>query len=150
MPYLVKVPKRFEDRFSFHLKKVGEDDQYAFFQGIDQAIVPLRMSWPEALGLVRKVKVEGGYKRLPRVAEIDGKDVPNPEPVLVILPKRSRILTVRLSDEEYELLREDAYSVGRSVSGWARELVMRLVYEYLQREKFKEAMRKVRENRQGG
>ncbi|MEM1767561.1 MAG: hypothetical protein QXD86_06445 [Candidatus Bathyarchaeia archaeon] len=146
MPYLVKVPRQFEDRFSFWLKKIGEDEHYAFFQGIGEVVIPLRVSWPEAFKLVREIKVEGGYKRLPRVAEKDGKDIPNPEPMLVILPKRSRILTIRLSDDEYNLLKEDAKSVGRCVSDWARELVMNLVWEYLQREKLKEAMRKAGEN----
>lgn len=146
MPYLVKVPKQFEDRFSFYLKKIGENSQYALFQGVTQVIVPLGVSWPEALKLAKEVKVEGAFKKLPRTAEKDGREVPVTEPLLVIEPKRSIILTVRLSDDEYELLREDAYSVGHSVSGWARELVMKLVYEYIAREKFKDAMRKAKEN----
>jgi len=49
------------------------------------------------------------------------------------------------SDDEYELLKEDAYSEGWAVSSWARKLVMNLVWEYLEREKFKEAMRKAEE-----
>lgn len=148
MPYIVKAPKdpRLEEAFQYRLKKIGEGDDFLLYQGIFEAIIPLGMSWSDAAKVVKKVKVEGGYKRLPRVAEKDGKVIPNPEPILVILPKRNRILTVRLSGDEYNLLKEDAYSVGRSVSGWARELVMNLVWEYLQREKFKEAMRKVKEN----
>lgn len=145
MPYFVKVPRELEEKFSRHLKKIGENGQYAFFQGVDVAIIPLEVSWPEAFKLVREVKVEGGFKRLPKTVIVDGVEEPASEPTLIICPKRGRILTVRLSDEEYELLREDARSVGRSVSGWARELVMSLVYEYLAREKFKAALREIEE-----
>ncbi|MEM0235879.1 plasmid mobilization protein [Thermofilum sp.] len=146
MPYLLKVPKHLEEKFSFYLKKIGENDQYAFFQGIDEVIIPLNVSWSEALELVKEIKVEGGYKRLPRtVVNESGEEVPAEEPTLVVLPKRSRILTVRLSEDEYNLLKEDAQSVGRSVSGWARELVMKLVWEYLAQMKFKEAMRRIEE-----
>lgn len=152
MPYLVKVPKdpRLDNAFSHALKKVYEDEDVLVFQGVDVATIPLKMSWPEALSVFKRVKVDGGYKRLPLTWYRDGQDVPAEEPVLVLAPKRGKMLTVRLSEEEYRLLKEDAYSAGRSVSGWARELVMNLVWEYLEREKFREAMRKVMEKEGSG
>jgi len=147
VPYLVRMPKdpRLEKAFEYHLKKIGENDEFLIYQGTVEAIIPLRMSWPEALEIFKKIKVEGGYKRLPRIWLEDGREVPADKPTLMISPKRNRILTIRLSDEEYELLKEDAYSEGWGVSSWARQLVMNLVWEYLQREKFKEAMWKVKE-----
>ncbi|MHA1632551.1 MAG: hypothetical protein ACTSXC_07090 [Candidatus Freyarchaeota archaeon] len=146
MPYLVKAPKdpRLEKALQFRLKKIGEGDNYILYQGVDTVVIPLEVSWPEALELFKKIKVEGGYKRLPKTAYINGRDEPLQEPTLVICPKRDRILTVRLSDDEYELLKEDAYSESRAVSSWARQLVMNLVWEYLEREKYKKAMRKVK------
>jgi len=152
MPYIVRVPKdpRLEKSFDRHLKKVAENGEYAIYQGTVEAIIPLNVGWPEATALYGKIKVDGGYKRLPLTWYRDGQDVPAEEPVLVLAPKRDKMLTVRLSEEEYRLLKEDAYSAGRSVSGWARELVMNLVWEYLEREKFREAMRKVMEKEGSG
>jgi len=146
MPYLVRVPRdpRLERAFENHLKKIGEGDEFLIYQGTVEAIIPLEMSWPEALEIYKKIKVEGGYKRLPRTWLEDGREVPADRPILMISPKRNRILTIRLSDEEYELLKEDAYNEGWDVSSWARQLVMNLVWEYLEREKYKEAMRKAK------
>ena len=147
MPYLVSVPKdpRLEKAFEHRLKKIGENDEFSIYQGTSEAIIPLRVSWPEALEIFKKIKVEDGYKRLPRTCLEDDREVPVDEPTLMISPKRNRILTIRLSDEEYELLKEGAYSEGWPVSSWARELVMNLVWEYLEREKFKEAKRRIEE-----
>ena len=147
MPYLVQIPKdrSLEEIFNRYLKKVGENDNFLFYQGVVEAVIPLNISWPEALEVFREIKVEGGYKRLPRTWLEDGREVPACKPTLLISPKRNRILTIRLSDEEYELLKEDAYSEGWDVSSWARQLVMNLVWEYLEREKFKEARRRIEE-----
>jgi len=135
MPYLVKVPKdpRLEKAFSFHLKKIGETDEFLLYQGIVEAIIPLNIDWPEAVDLYRRIKVEGGYKRLPLTWYENGRDVPARKPVIAIAPRRDRILGVRLSEEEYELLKRDAREVGESVSSWARKLVMNIVWEYLER-----------------
>ena len=147
MPYLVRIPKdsRFEKSFDNRLKKIGESGEALLYQGIVEAIIPLNVSWPEALEFFKEIEVEGAYKRLPRTWLEDGREVPAAKPTLLISPKRNRILTIRLSDDEYELLKEDAYSEGWAVSSWARKLVMNLVWEYLEREKFKEAMRKAEE-----
>ncbi len=147
MPYLVKIPKdpRFEKAFSFHLKKIGETDEFILYQGIVEAIIPLNVDWPEAVDLYQRIKVEGGYKRLPLSWYENGQNVPARQPVLFVAPKRNNIIRIRLSEEEYELLKRDAREVGESVSSWARKLVMNIVWEYLEREKFKEAMRKVKE-----
>ena len=148
MPYIVKIPKdpRLEEALQYRLQKIGEGDDFSLYEGVDVVVIPLNIGWSEAFKLFRKIKVDGGFKRLPRMEYVDGKDVPAERPAIVICPKRDRILTVRLSDDEYELLKEDAYSENYTVSAWARELVMRPVWEYLQQEKFKEAMKKAAED----
>jgi hypothetical protein len=110
------------------------------------AIIPLNLGWSEALELFRKIEVEGGYKRLPRTVYVDGRGEVPEKPTIVICPRRNRTLMIRLSDDEYELLKEDAHSENYPVAVWARELVMKLVWDYLKQEEFKEAMKKAAED----
>jgi len=146
VPYFVKAPKeeRFDKFLSYFLKKVGEGEDYAIYMGIDDLPVSLSIfkhygiDKAEVPGFYRAIRVEGGYKRL----DMEGD-------LFLIAPSRRKIFTVRLSPDEYNLLVEDAKEMGRTPSDWARELVMKLVREYLAQEKWKAILSEIEETCKG-
>jgi hypothetical protein len=136
MPYFVKVPKdnRVDLVFSRAFKKMGEDGRQVIYEGRIDVEFPQAMfglSSSEFRRLCRNIRVEGGFKKRTK----DG---------IRFAPLRKRILTVRLSEEEYRLLVEDAREVGLEPSRWARNLVMSLVEQYLALELKRKAMQEIR------
>jgi hypothetical protein len=137
MPYLVKAPKdeRVNSVFSHAFKKVGEGEKYFVYEGRIDVEFPQAMfglSGDEFRKLCRSIRVEGGFKK-------------RTEDGVRIAPLRKKVLTVRLSEDEYRLLVEDAREVGLEPSRWARNLVMSLVEQYLALELKKKAMQEIRE-----
>ena len=131
---LVIVPKcREVQRFlDCCCKKVGENNSYVIYEskyGLELDRTSLAMSASEFLSFCKKVKVEAGFKRI-----FDDR--------LIIDVARKKVLTVMLSKDEYALLAKNAKQFGVKPSARARQIVMNLVWEYLEREKFKEAMGK--------
>jgi len=109
--------KRLESVFQLHLKKISEENGYVIYEcSGDLWISPgsLMMSREEFLKFYRRIKVEDGVKRL-----INGQ--------IHISPIRRRVLTVRLSDGEYALLKR---ALEKPISEHARNIVINEIREY--------------------
>jgi len=136
MTYYVKAPKdeSVDAVFSRAFKKIGEGERQVIYEGRIDVEFPQAMfgfSDGEFRRLCRNVRVEGGVKRRTREG-------------VRFAPLRRKILTVRLSEDEYRLLMEDAREVGLEPSRWARNLVMSLVEQYLAMELKKKAVQEIR------
>lgn len=128
---LIKVvkDKRFETAFQFHLKKISEGKDYAIYKcSGDLWISPgaLSLNREEFLKFYRRIRVEDGTKRL-----INGQ--------ICIRPVRRRVLTVRLSENEYALLKR---VLEEPISEHARSIVINEIREYFA---YKEMLRQQKE-----
>lgn len=102
---------------SISFQTVASDGSEVVYEGIFGFKVDaemLNMSVPEFYKFSKSVTVEGGRKKLVGTA-------------LIITPERTRTLTVRLSEDEYEGLKKVAEMEGRGVEDLFRELAIRAV-----------------------
>ena len=95
-------------------EKEEEQQEYAVYRGVFALDVDregLNMGIREFIEFCRKIEVEGGRKR--RRGDH-----------LFITPYQTRVLAFRLSEEEHQLLKEDAKQLDLKPSEYARRMVL--------------------------
>jgi len=99
-------------RLSFRvIKEENARITYEGIFGFKVDMEQLGLTQKEFFKFYRELTVDGGRKRRVGTA-------------LIVTPKRDRILSVRLSEDEYRDLRKMAEMEGRSIEGLFRELAV--------------------------
>lgn len=114
--------KRFENLISQALyKKIGGQQGTVVFEGVFALRIDreaLKLHKQEFIKFCQSIKVENGNKR--RMGN-----------ALYIEPQRTRKVTFRLSEEEYELLKKDAEDLQLKPSEYIRKMILSILAKRL-------------------